>query len=111
MVASYTPDRGDIVWLDFNPQLGHEQAGTRPALVISPSSYNDKSGLMLVCPITSKVKGYPFEVRIITKKIDGAILADQVRSLDWRARQPTFGERVKHETVIQTQILIEQLVR
>jgi len=111
MVASYIPDRGDIVWLDFNPQLGHEQAGTRPALVISPLAYNEKSGLMLACPITSKVKGYPFEVRIKAKKIDGSVLADQIKSLDWRARKPVFGVRANHEVTTRTQGLIESLVR
>jgi len=83
----YIPDRGDIVWLEFNPQAGHEQAGLRPALVISPAAYNSLVGLALMCPITSKIKGYPFEVLIPKKfKINGAILADQIKSLDWRTR-------------------------
>jgi mRNA interferase MazF len=76
MVETYTPDRGDIVWFNFSPHVEHEQSGMRPALVMSPISYNHRSGMMLVCPITSKVKGYPFEVRIKIKKIDGVILAD-----------------------------------
>ena len=82
------PERGDVVWLEFNPQSGKEQAGHRPALVISPRSYNRKVGLALVCPITSRLKGYPFEVELpeglATK---GAILCDQLKSLDWRARR------------------------
>jgi len=87
-VKEYVPDRGDIVWLQFEPQAGHEQAGIRPALVVSPKSYNGKVGLALLCPITSKVKGYPFEVLLpATLRISGAVLADQVKSLDWRFRQ------------------------
>jgi mRNA interferase MazF len=87
-VAEYVPERGDIAWLQFTPQAGHEQTGRRPALVISPRTYNRKVGLALVCPITSQVKGYPFEV-LLPKglKATGAILCDQIRSLDWRARR------------------------
>lgn len=81
------PDRGQLVWLDFNPTRGHEQKHHRPALVLSPKKYNHKSGLVLVCPITSHVKGYPFEVPITHTKINGAILTDQVRSVDWKARK------------------------
>ncbi len=84
---AYVPERGDAVWLDFNPQSGHEQAGRRPALVISPKSYNQKVGLALFCPITNQVKGYPFEVGIPKgSKIKGVVLSDQIKSLDWRAR-------------------------
>lgn len=86
----YIPGQGDIIWLDFEPQRGHEQSGHRPAMVLSPKSYNQKVGLMLVCPITSKVKGYPFEIRVNAEKIDGVVLADQIKSLDWRERKPTF---------------------
>ena len=87
MTRKYVPDRGDIVWLEFNPQAGHEQAGHRPALVISPKAYNQIVGLALFCPITSNVKGYPFEVLLPEKhKVSGAILSDQIKSLDWRAR-------------------------
>lgn len=87
-MAAFAPDRGDIIWLHFTPQAGHEQAGRRPALVISPIAYNRKVGLALVCPITSKVKGYPFEVVLPEGlKAQGAILCDQIRSLDWQARQ------------------------
>ncbi|PWH12837.1 MAG: endoribonuclease MazF [Anaerolineae bacterium] len=88
---AYIPNRGDIVWITFNPQAGHEQAGRRPALVLSPSAYNGKVGLAILCPITSQVKNYPFEVIIPDGlKISGAILSDQVKSLDWRARQAEF---------------------
>ena len=87
-MPEYTPDRGDIVWLHFDPQVGHEQAGRRPALVISPKAYNRKVGLALFCPITSTVKGYPFEVVIPEgSKAQGAVLCDQIKSLDWRVRR------------------------
>lgn len=82
---AYVPERGDIVWLSFDPQAGHEQAGHRPALVLSPKAYNAKSGLMLCCPLTTKIKGYPFEVSI-NGPSPSVALADQVKSLDWRAR-------------------------
>ncbi len=85
---SYVPRRGDVVWLNFDPQSGHEQAGRRPALVLSPEEYNRKAGLAIFCPITSQVKGYPFEVALPANfKISGVVLADQVKSLDWQARQ------------------------
>lgn len=82
----YTPDRGDIVWLNFDPAKGHEQKGKRPALVVSPKSYNKKSGLALVCPVTSQIKGYPFEITVENKYVSGAILVDQVRCVDWLER-------------------------
>ncbi len=82
----YVPDRGDIVWLSFDPQAGHEQKGHRPALVLSPKTYNGKTGLMLCCPMTTRIKGYPFEVLLADAK-PSAALADQVKSLDWRARK------------------------
>lgn len=83
---AYAPERGDIVWLSFDPQAGHEQAGHRPALVLSPKAYNAKTGLMLCCPMTSRIKGYPFEVAL-SGAPPSAVLADQVKSLDWRARK------------------------
>lgn len=86
----YCPKRGDVVWISFIPQAGHEQAGHRPALVLSPQSYNLKVGLAILCPITSQVKGYPFEVKIPTGlKASGVVLSDQVKSMDWRARKAT----------------------
>lgn len=96
MSKSYTPDRGDIVWLSFNPQAGHEQAGHRPALVLSPKIYNACGlRLMLCCPITSAVKGYPFETKITgTSHIFGVILTDQIKSFDWVVRNATFIERL-----------------
>lgn len=86
MVRRYIPEAGDIVWLHFDPQAGHEQAGHRPALVVSPSPYNSKTGLMLCCPITTQIKGYPFEVLIAGKRAS-AVLSDQIKSLDWAARK------------------------
>jgi mRNA interferase MazF len=91
MVEGYIPERGDAIWLVFDPQAGHEQAGRRPAVVLSPKAYNAKSSLCLVCPITSKVKGYPFEVAIPSNlPIQGVILSDQIISLDWKARKAEF---------------------
>ncbi len=85
---AYVPESGDVVWITFNPQAGHEQAGRRPALVLSPKSYNGKVGLSLLCPVTSQVKGYPFEVAIPEGlPVSGVILSDQVKSLDWRAHK------------------------
>lgn len=88
MATAYIPEAGDIVWLQFTPQTGHEQAVHRPALVLSPAAYNSKTGLMLCCLLTTHIKGYPFEVRL-SGKPDSVALADQVKSLDWRARQAT----------------------
>jgi mRNA interferase MazF len=86
-MPAYVPQRGDVIWITLNPQAGHEQAGGRPAVVLSPGAYNSKVGLATLCPITSQVKGYPFEVRIPDGlPVRGVILADQVKSLDWRAR-------------------------
>jgi len=90
VARALAPERGDVVWLELNPQFGREQAGRRPALVISPKSYNKKVGLALVCPITSRVKGYPFEVQLPQESgARGAILCDQLKSLDWRSRHAT----------------------
>lgn len=97
---SYVPKRGDVVWITFNPQAGHEQAGRRPAVVVSPVDYNRKVGLALLCPITSRVKGYPFEVLPPEgHSVQGAILADQVKSLDWRARDARFFCELDASTV------------
>lgn len=88
MSNAYVPGRGDAVWITLDPQAGHEQAGRRPALVISPTGYNEKAGLAVLCPITNQIKGYPFEVVIPPGlPVTGAVLADQVKSLDWRARK------------------------
>ncbi len=105
VVSPYTPQRGDVVWITLNPQAGHEQAGheqagRRPAVVVSPEAYNAKVGLALLCPVTSQVKGYPFEVLIPEGlAVRGAILADQVKSQDWHARHTTFICTLPSETI------------
>lgn len=89
---SYVPKRGDIVWLSFDPQAGHEQAGRRPAYMVSPESYNQRTSLFLVCPITPRIKNYPFEVMLPRGlSVEGVVLADQIKSLDWKARRAEFA--------------------
>ena len=107
----YVPDRGDAVWLDFDPQSGHEQAGHRPALVISPRSYNEKVGLALFCPITSHIKGYPFEVIVPEGlKIKGAVLSDQIKSLDWRARNAKLIVKLPPNIVRDVMLRVSKLL-
>ncbi len=96
-MTNYYPNRNDVVWLDYDPQLGHEQAGKRPAIVISPMKYNKRVGLALFYPITSQVKGYPFEVQINLSKIKGVILTDQIKNLDWKARNVQYIETAPEE--------------
>jgi len=93
---SYIPDRGDIIWLEFNPQKGREQKGKRPGIVLSKKEYNQKSNLAIICPLTSKIKDYPFEVRI-NSIIQGAILSDQIRSIDWKSGNAAFIEKIPEE--------------
>ena len=112
MASSYVPARGDLVWLQFNPQAGHEQAGLRPALVISPSSYNRRVGLAVCCPVTSQVKGYPFEVLLPEGLgVNGAVLSDQIKCLDWRARRArrigNVSDEVLQETVSKILALVD----
>jgi mRNA interferase MazF len=98
--GKYVPGRGDLIWLSFDPQAGHEQAGRRPAVVISPASYNSKTHLALCCPITSNVKGYPFEVAVPTGlPIRGVILSDQLKSVDWHVRQAEFIAALPNATL------------
>jgi len=94
MSTSYIPEAGDIVWLNFTPQTGHEQAGRRPAVVLSPQAYNHKTGLLVCVPITNQIKGYPFEVVLSGTDVSGAALADQVKSLDWRSRQAQYKSQI-----------------
>ena len=101
-MSKYVPDRGDLIWLNFTPQTGHEQAGKRPALVLSPMDYNAKTGLLVACPVTSKVKGYPFEVQVTGRKINGVVLSDQVKSLDWKARKASFAEKASDSVLSET---------
>jgi mRNA interferase MazF len=111
MVKRYVPERGDVVWLNFTPQAGHEQAGHRPALVLSPAAYNGKTGLMLCCPITSQMKGYPFEVKLDDGAgAQGVVLSDQVKSLDWQARQATKKGRAAKDVVDQALMRIRALL-
>ena len=102
MVSSqtYIPQCGDVVWITLNPQAGHEQAGRRPAVVLSPENYNGKIGLAILCPITNQIKGYPFEVLLPAGlPVAGAILSDQVKSLDWRARNAELICTLPAETI------------
>jgi len=107
----YVPDRGHLVWLTFDPQAGHEQAGTRTALVISPASYNRKVGLAVVCPVTSQIKGYPFEVLLPAGlKVQGAIVSDQIKSLNWRVRRARFAGTVTAQVLEDTAARIMTLL-
>lgn len=110
MVEEYIPECGDIVWLDFNPQTGNEHKGTRPALALSPKIYNQKSGLCVFVPITSKIKGYPFEVILQGEQINGAILSDQIKSLDYRVRRAKFCEKIDSQTLSEVREKISLLV-
>jgi mRNA interferase MazF len=107
----YVPDRGDVIWITLNPQAGHEQAGRRPAIVISPAQYNGKVGLAIFCPITNQVKGYPFEVVIPNGlPVTGAILSDQVKSLDWRARQAVYICSLPQATITEVRLKLGTLL-
>ncbi|MEY4321203.1 MAG: hypothetical protein RLZZ471_1144 [Actinomycetota bacterium] len=108
---SYVPRAGDIVWLLFDPQAGHEQRGRRPALVLSPEKYNKQRGLMVCCPLTTQVKGGGFEVPVITETQTSAVLADHVKSVDWKARKVTFKEVADQAVVRQTKAKIKVLLQ
>ena len=111
MTRGWAPDSGDLVWLTFYPQAGREQAGRRPALVLSPASYNRRSGLALVCPITSRIKGYPFEVQLPESlPVSGAILADHVKSLDWQKRRAELAGRAPAEVLRDVQARLAALL-
>jgi len=107
---SFVPDAGDVVWLEFDPQAGSEQAGHRPALVISPASYNGKTSLMVCCPITSKIKGYPFEVLAQVDGLACAVLSDQVKSLDWRVRRAKKKSTVSPEVMVHVRAKMKALL-
>jgi mRNA interferase MazF len=108
-MAEWVPDVGDIVWLQFDPQAGHEQAGHRPALVLTPLRYNEKRGMMICCPMTSRIKGYAFEV-VISRNPPSAVLADQIKSIDWRARQATHKGQVSPAILADVQAKIKSLL-
>ena len=95
----YTPEKGDLVWLDFDPQMGHEQKGRRPAVCLSHKIYNQKVGLALFCPVTSNIKGYPFEIVLNEHSIKGCILSDQIKNLDWQKRNCNFIEKLTTEEI------------
>jgi mRNA interferase MazF len=109
VMARYVPDAGDIVWLNFTPQAGHEQSGHRPALVISPAEYNDKTSLMACCPMTTQIKNYPFEV-LISSSIQSVVLADQIKSLDWRVRKAKRKGVVSAEELAEVRAKIVALI-
>lgn len=109
MVKAYIPERGDITWLDFDPQKGREQMGKRPALVISPKVYN-KNGLAIFCPITSQIKGYPFELQINAGKISGAVLIDHIKNLDWKARKAKFITKLNKTSLERVQKVLIALM-
>lgn len=108
--AVYTPERGDLVWTDFNPQAGREQSGKRPALVLSPRIYNEKTGLAVMVPITSQIKGYPFEVPIHAKTIKGVALSDHLKNMDWKARGVTFAAKAPAAIIEQVTANIAALI-
>ena len=108
---TFIPERGDIVWITMAPAAGHEQSGRRPALVLSPADYNGKVGLAILCPVTSKVKGYPFEVRIPEGlPVEGVVLSDQAKSLDWRARGAELACALPPESTLEVLRRLEPLV-
>ena len=110
VAAGYVPEAGDIVWLQINPQAGHEQAGRRPALVLSAARYNAARGMMICCPMSSRIKGYVFEV-VVSDAPPSVVLADQLRSLDWRARGATLKDAVTPQILTEVQAKIRALLR
>jgi mRNA interferase MazF len=109
VVSRYVPDAGDIVWVQFDPQAGHEQAGYRPALVLSPAAYNRQRGMMIACPMTSRIKGYPFEV-VVSQDPPSAVLADQVKNMDWRARSAQFKSVAPTAALAQVKAMLNVLI-
>lgn len=111
MPRTYIPDTGEVVWLEFDPQAGHEQAGHRPALVISPASYNGKTGLMVCCPMSTKIKGHPFEVVTQVDGVDCVVLSDQVKSLDWKVRRAKKKAAVDEEVLVHVRAKMKALLQ
>jgi len=109
MAREYVPEAGEIVWLNFTPQAGREQAGHRPALVLSPGAYNDKTSLMICCPLTTQIKNYPFEV-LIKGATQSVALADQVKSLDWRVRKAEKKGKVAAGELAEVRAKIKALI-
>jgi mRNA interferase MazF len=111
VAREYVPDAGDLIWLDFTPQAGREQAGRRPAVVLSPRSYNEKTSLAVVCPVTSHVKGYPFEVSLPAgSRIRGTILSDHLKNLDWRQRQAQKAGKIPRSILEQVRARVAALL-
>ncbi|MEI6438521.1 MAG: endoribonuclease MazF [Candidatus Omnitrophota bacterium] len=111
MVKKFIPSRGDVVWLSFDPQAGHEQSGHRPALVLSPLEYNRLTGLALCCPLTSRVKGYPFEVAVPAGlPVEGVVLADQIKCLDWKSRQAKLCCHFPDQAVLEVLAKLNTLI-
>lgn len=111
MPRAYVPDTGEVVWLAFDPQAGHEQAGHRPALVISPASYNSKTGLMVCCPMSTKIKGHPFEVVTQVDGVDCAVLSDQVKSLDWKVWRAKKKALVSEDVLVHVRAKMKALLQ
>ena len=110
-MSRYVPEAGDLVWLTFDPQAGHEQAGRRPALILSPRQYNRATRLAVACPITSQQKGYPFEVLLPSDgAVTGAILADHLKSLDWQRRRATFIDRAPDDVMLEVRARLRPLL-
>ena len=110
MAVSYVPDAGNIVWLEFDPQVGREQAGRCPAVVLTPASYNKKTSLMICCPLTSQIKGYPFEVLVEIDGIQSVVLSDQVKSLDWKIRKAKFKDKVSLDVLVEVRAKAKSLL-
>ena len=110
MTGDFVPDVGDILWLSLSPTSGHEQSGHRPVLTLSPSQYNSKRGLLVCCPITSRVGGYPFEVPIETEAVTGVVIADQVKSVDWKARGARYAAKASLEETLQVRAKLKALL-
>jgi mRNA interferase MazF len=106
----YVPEVGDVVWLEFDPHAGHEQSGHRPALVLSPARYNGRTGLMICCPMTTQIKGYPFEVGVDFDGVASVVLADQVKSLDWKARRARKKGTVPSEVLTHVRAMLKTLL-
>ncbi len=106
----YIPEKGDLVWINFTPQSGHEQAGKRSAVIISPKNYNYKTSLCIACPITSRIKGYPFEVIVEENNITGVILADQIKSLDWKTRGVSFIGKINNDSYMELEEKLQLLL-
>ena len=110
MKVSFVPDVGDILWMSVSPTSGHEQSGHRPVLTLTPAAYNAKRGLLICCPITSRIGGYPFEVAVDTEGISGVVIADQVKSVDWQARGARLAGRVSVEVTLEVRAKLGALL-